>query len=525
MSTLSTKVELRISVGSVPAFDVTSQSDPFVVVYSGQKEIGRTEVATNQTTTAFTTAIKMDYRFEELQSLRFEVWDYDTAAKHDFVGRFDTTLGRIMGSRGATQQARLECCPRGMPTITIHGSEVSTCADTIRLKLKCANLDKKDGGFMGMGGSSDPFLSVSRPCPDGSFMAVWTSTVVKKNINPEWPEVEIPVQQLCNGDYAMPLRWDVYDWDADGTHDFIGTTTVSLGELVSGVGSSRMYPFTNPEKAKKSGYKNSGLFVPQSAVVIRRPTFLEYLAGGCQLNLVVGVDFTGSNGDPRLPSSLHYYGDASRPNEYLQALMSTGHILLDYDSDKRVPMYGFGGAVGGVTKHCFPLTFRDDAPEVVGVDGMIHAYKSAFAYTSLSGPTYFTSIIQQAMEFASVGVSQTSQRYTILLLLTDGQMNDMDATISAIVTASKTPLSIVMVGVGAADFSAMDVLDADKKPLCAGTSVATRDIVQFVPFRKFGGDPGALAAEVLREIPGQVVEYFLSRGILPNPPGPRVVSL
>lgn len=47
-------------------------------------------------------------------------------------------------------------------------------------------------------------------------------------------------------------------------------------------------------------------------------------------------------------------------------------------------------------------------------------------------------------------------------------------------------MSIIIVGVGGADFSAMEFLDSDSGALRAPSGeVATRDIVQFVPFRQF----------------------------------------
>ena len=56
----------------------------------------------------------------------------------------------------------------------------------------------------------------------------------------------------------------------------------------------------------------------------------------------------------------------------------------------------------------------------------------------------------------------------------------MQQTISSIVNASDLPLSIVIVGVGNADFDKMDVLDADDTPLrCQRTRrVMQRDIVR-----------------------------------------------
>lgn len=86
--------------------------------------------------------------------------------------------------------------------------------------------------------------------------------------------------------------------------------------------------------------------------------------------------------------------------------------------------------------------------------------------------------------------------------------------------ASGLPLSIVIVGVGSADFSSMETLDADEAPLYsqAFRTYQTRDIVQFVPFLKYSRDAAMLAKEVLREIPGQLVQYFQTMRISPNMP-------
>lgn len=77
----------------------------------------------------------------------------------------------------------------------------------------------------------------------------------------------------------------------------------------------------------------------------------------------------------------------------------------------------------------------------------------------------------------------------------------------------------MIVGVGNADFSKMDVLDADDEPLYSKkyNKKMSRDIVQFVEFNKFKHDPVLLAKEVLEEIPGQVIDFFQKRNIKPKP--------
>ena len=55
-----------------------------------------------------------------------------------------------------------------------------------------------------------------------------------------------------------------------------------------------------------------------------------------------------------------------------------------------------------------------------------------------------------------------TQQYLVLLLLTDGVLSDMADTIDALVRASKLPMSVIIVGVGQADFTDMNTLDCDE---------------------------------------------------------------
>lgn len=92
-----------------------------------------------------------------------------------------------------------------------------------------------------------------------------------------------------------------------------------------------------------------------------------------------------------------------------------------------------------------------------------------------------------------------------MLIITDGVINDFDETVDEIVRASSLPFSIVIVGVGDAEFAEMDQLDSDDQLLRSSTGHASmRDIVQFVSFRKYHGAPEVLAGKVLEEIPEQV---------------------
>ena len=74
-------------------------------------------------------------------------------------------------------------------------------------------------------------------------------------------------------------------------------------------------------------------------------------------------------------------------------------------------------------------------------------------------------------------------------------------------------------GVGSDDFESMDILDADEVPLYSQRYKRNMeaDIVQFVPFRDFKNNPAELAKQTLEEVPGQLLNFFKKRNIVPMP--------
>ncbi|KAL3904589.1 MAG: hypothetical protein SGILL_010007 [Bacillariaceae sp.] len=240
--------------------------------------------------------------------------------------------------------------------------------------------------------------------------------------------------------------------------------------------------------------------------------FLEYVAGGCELNVAVAIDFTGSNGDPRKPGTLHYMS-AGQPNDYEKAISAIVSILGKYDADKSYPVWGFGAKYGGEIQHCFECGGADTHR---GVQGVLSAYKQVFSSgLVMSGPTIFADVItaagSAAVKAQREAQAKGSQAYTVLLLLTDGAVSDVPGTVKALESVSSMPLSIVVVGVGNADFSSMRFLDD-----FAGSG--KRDICQFVEFNRHGHSSHALTSETLNEIPSQLTGYFQSVGIQPSPP-------
>lgn len=75
------------------------------------------------------------------------------------------------------------------------------------------------------------------------------------------------------------------------------------------------FPLVNPK------VKNPGAISLAGFNVIKKPSFVDYLRGGLQLNMMIAIDFTGSNGVPKFPNSLHYMNPQA-PNQYQLAIIA-----------------------------------------------------------------------------------------------------------------------------------------------------------------------------------------------------------
>jgi hypothetical protein len=112
--------------------------------------------------------------------------------------------------------------------------------------------------------------------------------------------------------------------------------------------------------------------------------------------------------------------------------------------------------------------------------------------------------------FQEVANTEGKQSYTILLILTYGDLEDVIETKKHLIAASKDPLAVVIVGIGDADFTGMEFLDAFDPKTEEG-----RDITKFVRFKDYSSF-NALTEAVLDEIPDQLVDYYFEKGILPG---------
>eukprot|EP01039_Chlorochromonas_danica_P004769 gene4769-5229_t len=525
------KLDIFLSARQLPKLHTFNMTDPFVVLYNydpvkkATTKVATTEVIKDNVNPHWVAPIVLNYMFEIAQEVIVKVFHYNPSrgspeqeSNHELIGEARFEIGRLMRSSGQTLNLKLSGQHAGDSSVDVRAESQTGTRDLLCVSFSGNKLANKDGFF----GKSDPFLVVSRMNEDGSYTVVWKSIKIDNSLNPRWGEAKISMSRLCNQDLDRPLKIEIYDWESSGKHQTMGEVKTSVRGLLN----ANNAPFDVIEpavKAKKKNYVNSGTLVAANVHIEHHPTFAEFIAGGCEISLVVAIDFTGSNGDPSQSSSLHYIDSTGRTqNQYEEAISCVGRILEHYDSDKKYPVYGFGARVREAdgqfspVQHCLSL----GGAEVQGVEGILRVYRGCLPNLMLSGPTLLGPILNTVRnEVRAVGCSQERQKYTVLLVLTDGTVNDMEETAQAIIEASKEALSIVIIGLGNADFKDMHLLDADKGLLKVGSKVAERDIVQFVEF-KANLDRGvpAVAQELLEEIPTQLLSFMEKRGITPGRP-------
>jgi hypothetical protein len=474
-------------------------------------------------------------------------------------------VGDILGTRHNTKVKRLR--DGGCVFCHLEPVVANNINRTVHLKIVARNLESTAGRLRRTVFTRHPdtVLEIAKRPDDISLSAwvtVYRSQAVLNSSNPEWDAVELNLGTFCGGTMDRHIRLSVKGVKKGHADELIGMTETTLNHLITAVqreftksialsGSSEEngesdrsggHALVLQRIAKKShnsrmvecgtlkifqaeilspqdigGHESSecfnggleevvqvidvGSLRPVSATITKR--FDGYMNTNCRIDFCVAIDFTSSNGDPREENSLHYQCDGSL-NDYEETITAIGEALDVYSKTKDYSVWGFGAKFGGEVRHVFQC---GATKTVNGLDGIITAYKSVFQNDlTMSGPTDFRSVIQAAAVRARknhLSATENSVLYTVLLIITDGIMENLQEIQEKLAAYSEMPLSIVFVGVGRSDFRQMHELCGISGRRCNTT---------FVDFRQHQHDPSALGEAALQNVPAQLCEYMDMRG-------------
>ena len=449
----------------------------------------------------------IDYYFEKEQTLKCQLFMNGNV----LVSQFTTTIGLIMGSRKKNVLTEVK---------TTYGEKIGNIL--IEAKSRQNQAGQMISHFQfnlillsNYQNGANVFYLLSHFNDGKNWRPVYKSEEfdIQPNMQIALNQLQIETDSLIVNNPNQNIKIELYDAISQ---QIIGTGLFQISQLINQ--SKINLPTTIEVYSPLNNAKVASfvVFYHQN----QKSTFKDYLMKGMEINLEIAIDFTCSNESPDNPISLHYaYGNT--PTNYEVAIKSCGSIVGYYDYDQLFPVYGFGGRppLSNKVSHCFNLTFTDD-PNVQGLPEVLKTYRNSLFQIKFDGPTYFAPVITQVMnEIKREMDNGINNHYYILMILTDGIINDMDATCDVIYDAAFLPLSIIIIGIGNANFTNMETLDGDDELLRnSKDEVTKRDLVQFVQFNKYAnrveneGVINELAEDVLKEIPRQVEEYFALTG-------------
>lgn len=474
---------------------------------NGFKVQSQTEIQANSSDPMFITTFNISYSFEKHLRFKLDLYDNklineDPPNRAALVGTAVFNVHEVVCSPSHSVCKPLLnplCRNKDIGCIWAHSEQNSLSLSEVEMVWELQGTEVGNKYLMRLYRHSD-----------GEAIPVYQTESIKMASSPNiWQKISISLNKLCKSDVHKTLLAEIFQ--VNKQLNLIGSCYFTAHQLKS----------NDFQATIMKGNVVKGTIKLKLFNYIEKHSFLEYILGGCEISLIIGIDFTKSNGNPDNETSLHYL-NPQRPNDYIQAIESVGEILQYYDSDKKFPVYGFGAKMPSkfeIVSHCFALNKNFFDPEISGIQNIISEYSKIVKAVQMHGPTCFSEIINMACKYAScVEISQEKQQYFVLLIITDGIINDLEQTVDEIAYASTLPISIVIVGVGNEDFSMMKVLDADSSPLFSKkyNMNITKDIIQFVPFKDFKSKPYELAKEVLYEIPTQFLDFMKRKNLKPG---------
>ena len=449
------------------------------VIMTDSNESTFTEIANiTQKNITFNTCYICDYFFERQQYLNINLMK-DNMNK----GNVKVALGNIVGSPNSTYRTAIG---QNNESIIISAQSINDTDSYIDFDFKVKSLNNLDFG--------DINNKISYKITNGG-RTIYQSESISSFGSFEPIRVPLAILEPSFTISFLNCKQEVIAYNVE-----------TIGRFTEPKPNDLMYLGLFVNKSKIEIYNNSKIF--------RHYSFIDYLKNGVTIKLSIGIDFTSSNKQPLDPTSLHYLGGGM--NDYELAIRACGSIVAYYDYNQLFPVYGFGAAIKGENKisMCFNVNFKNN-PQIYTIDNVIKEYHNCFNKIILAGPTEFCPLIKKVNE--TIKKENDQLKYHILMILTDGIIVDQQQTIDALVEGSFLPLSVIIIGIGNDHFQEMIQLDGDDIPLVSSIGIKRmRDLVQFVPYNKYRNDPTELAAQVLEEVPRQIMEYYTMNNIYPD---------
>ncbi len=294
-------MELWFSCEKLPKMDTFSLTDPMIVSFqwkdNGWSEIGRTEIIPESLNPKFVKTLLVSYTMDTQKKLRFEVYDIDffeeisNFEKQELIGFIECDMHEIVGEPNHTISKPLISHKRKKNGIlNVRGMEY----DVTNSKYEFQFWGKD---FAIRGEICLRFSLINESKETIPFYTTDPEKNVKKGVV-EWKPFQIPSTKFT--DENTSIKIEAFEFNKSKGTILLGDTEQTLLNLMDN-STKNWIPFV------KNGISIGSLNFKVNKAT--KNTFLNYILGGTDVSLIVGIDFSKSNKDPNDPASLHYLNE------------------------------------------------------------------------------------------------------------------------------------------------------------------------------------------------------------------------
>ena len=302
-------MELWFACEKLPKMDTFSLTDPMIVFNQWKegkdgeegswKKIGQTEVIPETLNPKFVKSLLVSYTTDTQKKFKFEVYDIDffddiyNFKKQELIGSIECDVREIVFEPTHMIYKPLEnpkYKKRKLGTLKITGIEY----DVTNSKYEFQFLGKD---FAVRGEIFLRFSLINESKETIPFYTTDPEKNVKKGVV-EWKPFQIPSTKF--NDENTSIKIEAFEFNKSKGTILLGDTEQTLTNLMDNT-SKNWIPFV------KNGLPIGSLNFKVNKTT--KNTFLNYILGGTDVSLIVGIDFSKSNKDPNDPSSLHYLNE------------------------------------------------------------------------------------------------------------------------------------------------------------------------------------------------------------------------
>ncbi|OMJ81564.1 hypothetical protein SteCoe_3993 [Stentor coeruleus] len=488
--------ELILSAKNIPEKDDYTNTNPLCIVYENysnshkKKELGRTEIIRNSLSPNWKTPITISYT--NIHQIFLNLYIF-----HSNDSELDLLLTQDINLEDLVFYEKLVFEVTESTFITIKIIRISNPSEAYFLKFKGEDLSKATLSPI------SPYLVLYRNLDENTWVEVYKTEIIKNTQNPVWSSLGISAKVLCACNRNLPIKIICFDNKNIGKDMIIGESEVTLEQLIICGFSFKLFDIKN----KTLNTVNGIIYVEYIELGGIPKTITECINTYLELSFVVAVDFSSQINQVSDKNPLHFYSKAC-PNEFEIGLRILCEFFAKFNEKKNYHALGFGGIEGWINMlpGTFPLSLNCNM-EIIGTENLIDIYKGSSKIiksarnNKLDGPLTYTANLARESIYANKNV------YSILVIFTYKDY-DIDNICDLLVENAGLPLSIMIVGVGTAEFYNFSLLNREGEFLTNHENlVIERKITHFLSLSSDENNLETLLNESEKALTAQILEY------------------